>query len=76
MFLNTTPNIANVSADGKELSLMFEENVLSDFVELPEDAAGELWYSNILCGVIRGALEMVNSSLPFFLLHPYEVTKT
>ena len=32
-----------------------------DFVELPDDgrAQDELWYSNILCGILRGALEMV-----------------
>jgi len=40
---------------------VFEENPLADFVELPDDgrAQEELWYSNILCGVLRGALEMV-----------------
>jgi len=34
------------------------DNPLADFVELPP-AYAELRYSNILCGVIRGALEMV-----------------
>lgn len=40
---------------------MFEENPLADFVELPDDgqAQDQLWFSNILCGVLRGALEMV-----------------
>ena len=30
-------------------------------MELPDDgrAQDELWYSNIFCGVLRGALEMV-----------------
>jgi len=33
---------------------------LADFVELPDEALeGGLWFSNVLCGVIRGALEMV-----------------
>lgn len=33
---------------------------MAEFVELPDDAVeGGLWYSNILCGVLRGALEMV-----------------
>ena len=33
---------------------------MADFVELPEDGPyDDLWYSNVLCGVIRGALEMV-----------------
>ena len=45
---------------GSFFSLIFDENPLAEFVELPEDALqGGLWYSNVLCGVIRGALEMV-----------------
>ena len=61
MFLNITPNVTNWSNDNKQFSLVFEENPLADFVELPDDgrAQNELWYSNILCGVLRGALEMV-----------------
>ncbi|KAJ3004481.1 transport protein particle 22 kDa subunit [Thoreauomyces humboldtii] len=59
IFLNITPTVANFSADSKEFSLIIDDNPLAEFVELPEDAAGELWYSNILCGVLRGALEMV-----------------
>ncbi|KAL1921547.1 uncharacterized protein VTP21DRAFT_11263 [Calcarisporiella thermophila] len=60
IFLNITPNITNWSQDGKEFSLVFEENPLAEFVELPEDAVAQgLWYSNVLCGVLRGALEMV-----------------
>lgn len=36
---------------------------MADFVELPDDgrAQDELWFSNILVGVLRGALEMVGS---------------
>ncbi|KAK9472682.1 NO signaling/Golgi transport ligand-binding domain-containing protein [Dipodascopsis tothii] len=59
MFLNVTPAVAAWSPDAKEFSLVFDENPLADFVELPDDALAELWYSNILCGVLRGALEMV-----------------
>lgn len=60
MFLNITPTIANWSNDNKEFSLIFEENPLTDFVELPDEALeGGLWYSNVYCGVLRGALEMV-----------------
>ncbi|KAI8577082.1 hypothetical protein K450DRAFT_253569 [Umbelopsis ramanniana AG] len=60
MFLNITPNITNWTPDFKEFSLLLEENPLAEFVELPDDAVeGGLWYSNILCGVLRGALEMV-----------------
>lgn len=36
-----------------------EDNPLIDLVELPEKYKA-LKYCNILCGVIRGALEMVN----------------
>ncbi|EKG18170.1 Transport protein particle (TRAPP) component [Macrophomina phaseolina MS6] len=61
VFLNITPTITNWTSDNKQFSLIFDENPLADFVELPDDgrAQDELWYSNILCGVLRGALEMV-----------------
>lgn len=62
MFLNITPTVTNWTSDNKQFSLVFEDNPLADFVELPDDgrAQDELWYSNILCGVLRGALEMVS----------------
>ncbi|KAF8254150.1 TRAPP I complex [Wilcoxina mikolae CBS 423.85] len=61
VFLNITPTVTNWTSDNKQFSLLFDENPLADFVELPDDgrAQNELWYSNILCGVLRGALEMV-----------------
>ncbi|KAK3066418.1 hypothetical protein LTR53_017240 [Teratosphaeriaceae sp. CCFEE 6253] len=61
VFMNITPTIANWAPEGRAFGLVFEENPLADFVELPDDgrAQDELWFSNILCGVIRGALEMV-----------------
>ncbi|KAL8828073.1 MAG: hypothetical protein Q9170_006758 [Blastenia crenularia] len=61
MFLNITPAVTNWSADNKSFSLIFDENPLADFVELPNDgrAQDELWFSNIFCGILRGALEMV-----------------
>lgn len=44
----------------QEFSLLFPENPLAEFVELPPEAVrGGLWYSNVLAGVLRGALEMV-----------------
>jgi len=62
IFLNITPVVTNWTTDNKQFSLLFEENPLADFVELPDDgrAQDELWFSNILCGVLRGALEMVS----------------
>jgi hypothetical protein len=46
---------------------VLEDNPLTDFVELPESCS-KLIYCNILCGVIRGALEMVSPWL--FLASP------
>lgn len=64
MFLNITPTVTNWSSDNKEFSLVFDENPLTDFVELPDEALeGGLWYSNVYCGVLRGALEMVNTQI-------------
>ena len=37
---------------------VLEDNPLVDFVELPDNCSA-LKYCNVLCGVIRGALEMV-----------------
>ncbi|KAK5678518.1 hypothetical protein LTS10_008962 [Elasticomyces elasticus] len=61
VFMNITPTVGSWAPEGKAFNLVFEENPLADFVELPDDgrAQDELWFSNILCGVIRGALEMV-----------------
>lgn len=75
MFLNISPIISNWSIDEQTFQLTFEENPLAEFVELPDEydeeeennsssnikgnARGELWYSNILCGVLKGCLEMV-----------------
>lgn len=71
IFLNITPTVTNWTADNKQFSLLFDENPLADFVELPDDgrAQDELWFSNILCGILRGALEMVRChDLPVFPL--------
>jgi hypothetical protein len=57
--LGITPTVTNVSPDGKEFSLILEDNPLSEFVELPEDGKN-LYYCNIICGILRGALEMVS----------------
>ncbi|EIN07250.1 transport protein particle complex subunit [Punctularia strigosozonata HHB-11173 SS5] len=47
-------------ASGASFVLTFDENPLAEFVELPEEALeGGLWFSNVLCGVLRGSLEMV-----------------
>ncbi|XP_043573557.1 trafficking protein particle complex subunit 3 isoform X1 [Chiloscyllium punctatum] len=62
MYLGITPSVTNWSAAGDEFSLILENNPLVDFVELPDNHSG-LIYSNLLCGVLRGALEMVQMAI-------------
>ncbi|KAL3823757.1 hypothetical protein ACHAXA_004850 [Cyclostephanos tholiformis] len=72
MFLGIQAEVGGFSQDQRSFSIYLQENPLSTFVELP--AAGDddyqygaggddlrkLKYSNLYCGVIRGALEQVN----------------
>ena len=58
MFLGVTPVVTNWSGDGKECSIILDDNPLAEFVDLPENHKG-LFYSNIIAGVLRGGLEMV-----------------
>lgn len=62
VFMNVVPSVGGWDKEGRSFVLGFEENPLGEWVELPDDgkAQGELWFSNVLCGVIRGALEMVS----------------
>ncbi|KAJ1665201.1 hypothetical protein IW140_003532 [Coemansia sp. RSA 1813] len=69
VFLNITPSVQNWSSDGKEFSIMMDDNPLNDFCELPPKAIQDgLWYSNVLCGVIRGALEMMQMQTEVFFV--------
>ena len=55
---NSSPELGQ-----REFSLILRENPLADFVVLPpqyQQSGTPLWYSNLICGVIRGALDMVN----------------
>ncbi len=74
---SSTPVSAAPSAQGsgaastgsREFSLILDENPLAEFVELPRDArAGGLWFSNVLAGVLRGALEMVQMQTECFFV--------
>lgn len=58
-FLGIIPQVAGWSSAGDEFSLVIENNPLAEFVELPEGHSN-LWYSSILIGVIKGALQMVS----------------
>ena len=58
MFLGIFAEVVSWSSDNNAFSLILTENPLTDFVELPPQYQ-ELQYCNVLCGVIKGALEMV-----------------
>ncbi|KAK1745651.1 trafficking protein particle complex subunit 3 [Skeletonema marinoi] len=66
MFLGVTAEVGGFSQDQRSFSVYLQDNPLSTFVELPSESAQggddlrRLKYSQILCGVIRGALEQVN----------------
>lgn len=54
----------------KEFGLVFTENPLNDFVELPEKYFG-LWYSNLIPGIICGGLEAVSYLLILLIIYYY-----
>eukprot|EP00471_Norrisiella_sphaerica_P007494 CAMPEP_0184491460 /NCGR_PEP_ID=MMETSP0113_2-20130426/20465_1 /TAXON_ID=91329 /ORGANISM="Norrisiella sphaerica, Strain BC52" /LENGTH=150 /DNA_ID=CAMNT_0026875839 /DNA_START=11 /DNA_END=463 /DNA_ORIENTATION=- len=58
MFLGINAEVS-WSTDSRQFSVEFKNNPLIEFVELPERFK-DLEYSNLLCGVIRGALHSVN----------------
>ncbi|KAL7543168.1 hypothetical protein ACHAXR_012861 [Thalassiosira sp. AJA248-18] len=67
MFLGIQAEVGGFSHDQRSFSIYLQDNPLSTFVELPpgdEQSGGDdlrkLKYSNLYCGVIRGALEQVN----------------
>ncbi|KAA0710452.1 Trafficking protein particle complex subunit 3 [Triplophysa tibetana] len=62
MYLGVTPSVTNWSPAGDEFSLILESNPLVDFVELPDNHSN-LVYSSLLCGVLKGALEMVQMAV-------------
>ncbi len=59
MFLGVAAHVTDWDADRTTFTVAFDDNPLSEFAVLPPEHGG-LWFSNVLCGVIRGALEMVN----------------
>jgi len=58
MFLGISPEVSSWNRENTGFSLIFNDNPLVDFVELPPQYQ-ELSYCNLLCGIIAGALEMV-----------------
>ena len=64
MYLGFVPLLEDWHIEGRssECSIMIEKgaNWLTDFVELDLERQQELHYCQLYCGIIRGALEMVN----------------
>lgn len=59
MFLGIDSDITEINA--KTFLLTFAENPLNDFVELPSHLiSSQFAYSNLYCGIIRGALEQLH----------------
>lgn len=59
MFLGITGEVTKWNDELTACSIVIKDNPLTEFVELPPEAS-ELHYSNMICGAIRGALEMVS----------------
>lgn len=66
VYLGIVPNVYFNPEDKREFSLFIEKNPLCEFVELPDNLLKTLWYSNIICGIIRGALEKINIKVNVF----------
>eukprot|EP00747_Dinoflagellata_sp_TGD_P165390 gnl/TRDRNA2_/TRDRNA2_186597_c0_seq1.p1 gnl/TRDRNA2_/TRDRNA2_186597_c0~~gnl/TRDRNA2_/TRDRNA2_186597_c0_seq1.p1 ORF type:complete len:219 (+),score=41.84 gnl/TRDRNA2_/TRDRNA2_186597_c0_seq1:77-658(+) len=59
MFLGVGAEVVMWNSELTGCSLVLPENPLNEYVELPPNLTNKLWYSNLLCGVIRGALEQL-----------------
>ncbi|VDM10632.1 unnamed protein product, partial [Wuchereria bancrofti] len=70
-FLGVTAQVSNWNARNDEFSLVLESNPLAEFVEVPPELAQDLRYSQILCGTIRGALEMMHMEVQTFIVQEH-----
>ncbi len=59
MFLGITPDISNWNKESNAFSLIFSENPLVEFVELPPQYQ-DLQYCNVLIGIIKGKIILLN----------------
>ncbi|XP_006055746.3 trafficking protein particle complex subunit 3-like protein [Bubalus kerabau] len=60
MYLGITPSVTCNNTSRNEFSLILDKNPLVEFVEELPTGRSSLCYCNLLCGIIRGALEMVH----------------
>jgi hypothetical protein len=65
MYLGITPSVTCNNASKNEFSLILDKNPLVEFVEELPAGRSSLCYCNLLCGIIRGALEMVKHVFHF-----------
>jgi len=61
IFLNITAEVEKYDEKLKQCFLKFNENPFADFVILPNflEKSQVFWYSNVLCGMVKGALESI-----------------
>ncbi|KAF0988272.1 hypothetical protein HZS_2679 [Henneguya salminicola] len=57
-YLGIIPTVTDWNLNKTEFSIVFEMNPLAESVELLPSME-KLWYSNVMAGIIKGALEMV-----------------
>ncbi|XP_060518222.1 trafficking protein particle complex subunit 3 [Cylas formicarius] len=67
LYLGVQPNVVNWSPAGDEFSFILDSNPFTELIELPEDLK-QLKYCNIICGAIRGALEMVQLEVQSWII--------
>nr|XP_021518538.1 trafficking protein particle complex subunit 3-like protein isoform X1 [Meriones unguiculatus] len=60
MYLGITPSVTCHNSSRNKFSLILDKNPLAEFVEELPAGRSALCYCNLLCGIIRGALEMVH----------------
>ena len=67
MYLGVNPTVTSWSSASDEFSLLFDQNPVTEFVELPESCLS-LKYCNLFCGIIRGACEMVRGPVKYLAI--------
>ncbi|EFO27451.1 trappc3-prov protein [Loa loa] len=70
-YLGVTAQVSNWNSRNDEFSLVLDANPLAEFVEVPPELAQDLRYSQILCGAIRGALEMMHMEVQTFIVQEH-----
>jgi len=59
MFLGLSADVVKWNHENNSCYIVLQENPLNEYVQLTPKLKGTLWYSNLLCGIIRGCLEQL-----------------